>query len=124
LKDFQTSLLLPMNAIFVTERSKSCRKKNAQFFECKRENLPLVVITPGRTYATVEIDMITTNRNLDKKAVEDICKVFAQNTSDWIWRSRVACRAERIPKGCAENVATEIYEIASTAMPRLRKIGT
>lgn len=111
-----------MNAIFVTENSKSCRKKNAQFYRCKRENLPLVVIRPGRKYASVEIDMITTDRNLDEMAKAEICEVLFEYSEPpgEISHSLMSCRAVKVLKAKAEALATRIYQIAYDAMPRLK----
>jgi hypothetical protein len=111
-----------MKAIFVTENSKTHRKKNIQFYQCRRENLPLVVIVPGRKYASVEIDMITTDRNLDDSTANEICTVLVQYSEPraQVWRSHVACRVERVPISTAETVATRIYNIAYEAMPKLR----
>jgi hypothetical protein len=113
-----------MKNIFVTENSKSYTKKNAQFYQCRRENRPLVVIRPAQKYASVEIDMITTNRNLDDSTTDEICKIlieYSEPTAQ-VWRSRIACRVERVPKLIAEEVATRIYNIAFEAMPRLHPI--
>lgn len=114
-----------MNSIFVTENSKSCRKKNAQFYYCKRENLPFVVIRPGRKYASVEIDMFTTDRNLDEEAEADICKALFEYSElpGEIWHSRISCRAVKVLKTKADALAMRIYQIAYDAMPRLKHCG-
>lgn len=110
---------------FVTERSKTHSKKNAQFAECRRENLPLVSITPGRKFSLVEIDMITTDKNLDDSAIRDISAVFAEHTDPkYIKVSGILCLADRVPRSSAETAATRVYELAVAAMPRLRPIGT
>lgn len=109
---------------FVTERSKTHAKKNAQFAACRRENLPLVSITPGRKFALVEIDMITTNKNLDDSAIRDIASVFAEHTPPKHIRvSPVLCLADRVPRSYADAAAAQVYEVAVEAMPRLRPIG-
>ena len=111
-----------MNAPFVVERSKTYRKKNTQFYECRRTNRPLVTVRPGRLYASVELDMFTTDRNLDAQTIDAVCEVFAEHTKR-VWQSAISCRAERIPKSSAEIVAARVYDIALSAMPGLHKIG-
>lgn len=114
----------PMQREFVIERSKAHTKKNVQFAACRRENLPLVSITPGRKFGLVEVDMITTNRNLDDAAIRDIFTIFAEHTdAKYIKVSAVLCRAERVPRSSAEAAASRAFEVAVAAMPRLRPIG-
>jgi hypothetical protein len=113
-----------MQNSFISERSKRHTKKNAQFAACRRENLPLVSITPGHKFALVEIDMITTNKNLDDTAIDEICDVFEEHTEPkHIRASAVLCLADRVPRSAAESVAARIYEVAVAAMARLRPIG-
>jgi len=112
-----------MNAPFVVERSRKYRKTNAQFNECRRSNRPLVTVRPKRKFASIELDMFTTDRNLDERTMDAICEVFAEHTTK-VWQSRISCRAERILKSSAENVAARVYDIAFAAMPRLCKLGT
>jgi hypothetical protein len=110
---------------FVTERSKTHTKKNVQFAACRRENLPLVSITPGSKFALVEIDMITTNKNLDDSAIRDIAAAFAEHTDPKHIRvSAVSCLADRVPRSSAEAAAARVYQVAVAAMPRLPMIGT
>lgn len=114
-----------MKAIFVIDNSKTNRKKNTQFYECKRENRPLVVITPHGKHASVEVDMFPTDRNLDNSTADAICKVLIQysESSAQVWRSLIRCHVERVKKSLAESLATHIYNIANDAMPRLKHCG-
>ena len=112
------------NALFVSENSKSYAKTNEHFYRCRRENRPHVVIRPKRKFASVEIDMFTTNRNLDQQTADAICKVLIEHSEPTaqVWRSLISCRVERVRKEVAEAVASRVYEIASAAMPGLRPI--
>jgi hypothetical protein len=114
-----------MPDLFVTERSRTHRKKNAQFRDCQRENLPLVTITPGRNHALVEIDMFPTDKNLDEPTIREIDAVFAKHTaSKHIKVSAIQCLADRVPRAVAASVATQLFQIAAAAMPRLPLVGT
>jgi hypothetical protein len=105
---------------FIAERSKTHEKKNAQFRECQRHNRPLVTITPRRQFALVEIDMFTTDKNLDDSAMREIQAVFAEHVPlDTIKVSAIQCVADRIPRASAEAVATKLFETAVQAMPHL-----
>jgi hypothetical protein len=113
-----------MHNLFVTERSKTHRKENAQFSDCQRENLPLVTITPGRNYALVEIDMFPTEKNFDDPTMREIAAVFAEHTAPkHIKVSAIQCFADRIPRASAESVATRLFQTAVAAMPRLPSVG-
>ena len=114
-----------MNAKFAVESTGNNQNKNRQFYQCRRENRPLVTIYPGRRYATVEIDMISTDRDLDQQAVSDIRNVFVEycDFSGEVKFSTLDCRANTVLQKHAETVAARIYDIAFSAMPRLRPIG-
>jgi hypothetical protein len=111
-----------MENIFIKSKRGDYRRKNEQYYQCKRENLPLVVIVPHRKFASVEIDMITTDRNFDDETADRICKVFRDHMDKTatLWRSLVNCSVERVLLPQAETVATQIYNIAYEALPRLR----
>ena len=105
---------------FVTERSKTYEKKNAQFRECQKHNRPLVTISPRRQFALVELDMFTTDKNLDDDTMRDLQAVFAEYAPrDNIKVSAIQCVADRIPRASAEAVATKLFETVIRAMPHL-----
>jgi hypothetical protein len=105
---------------FVTERSKTYEKKNAQFRACQKYNRPLVTITPRGKFAVVEVDMFTTDKNFDDSAMWEISAAFAEHTAvDNIKVSAIQCIADRVPRGSAESLATKLYDTAVAAMPYL-----
>lgn len=65
--------------------------------------------------------MFSTDRNLDEHTVDAIYQIFAEH-SKHIGKGKISCRAENVPIAVAENVATRIYEVALTAMPKLTNI--
>lgn len=105
---------------FVTERSKTYERKNAQFADCQRHNRPLVIVTPRRSFAMVEVDMFPTDRNLDHTAIEQIAAAFAEYTpAENIKVSAVQCVGERVPATSAESLAKKLYDTVVAAMPQL-----
>jgi hypothetical protein len=111
-----------MTDIFVTAKPRDSQKKNEQYYKCKRANLPLVVIVPSGRFASVEIDMFSTDRNFDDETVDKICAVFRDymDRTATIWHGATRCSVERVPIEEAQNVARKIYNIAYDALPTLK----
>jgi hypothetical protein len=109
-----------MEHSFVTERSRTHRRQNAQFTACRRENLPLVIITPRRRFASVEIDMWPTDKNFDSATEQQMAAICAEHTH----RANIAvctiqCIAAGIPRESSESLARKLFDAAVAAMPNL-----
>ena len=110
---------------YVIENSPTYQKRNQHFRGCTRDNRPYVYISPGRKSAWVELDMITTNRNLDAATINRIWKAMVAllGQESGIGCSSLICRATKVPNDLAETLAARIYKIACDAMPMLQPIG-
>jgi len=113
-----------MQNLFVTERSKTHRKENAQFRDCQTHNRLLVKITPRGQFASVEIDMFPTDANFDAAAESQMVAVCAEHTApENIRVCAIQCIADRVPRASAELLAKKLFESAVSAMPQLSSVS-
>jgi hypothetical protein len=111
-----------MNANFVIDNSKNCKKKNAHYQACRRENRPFVFISPRVKYASVELDMFPTNRNLDEPTRNKIHQhmISFGVSAKQVRSGNIFCYAHQVLKSDAKTLANDIYQIAYDAMPHLK----
>jgi hypothetical protein len=114
-----------MKANYVVDKSKNFSKRDPHFYQCRADNRPHVFIVPYRKFALVEMDMISTDRNLDTTAIEAIFNVMVEiaGKDAEIACDTLRCRAAKAPKIVAEALAARIYQLAYDAMPRLKYCG-
>lgn len=111
-----------MKSNFVTDNTKSLEKRNAHFYSCQRENRPYVYVATSGKSAWVELDMFTTNRNLDDATRDQIFEAMVEHgisPRDTLC-AHVICRAAKVPLSIAQSLASRIFEIADKAIPRLK----
>jgi hypothetical protein len=109
-----------MQNSFVSERSKTHTKENAQFRDCQRHNLPLVKITLRGRFASVEIDMFPTDKNFDEPAMLEMVALCTEHTApENIRVCAIQCVADRIVRASAGSLAKSLFERAVAAMPQL-----
>lgn len=89
--------------------------------ECERQNVPYVSIRPARKFAWVELDMTSTNLNLDEQTRAEMRKLMLRytGTDRHVICGEALCRAEGVLISEAKKLAGEMFQIVDEGKQRL-----
>lgn len=94
--------------------------RNGQFAECMKEGRPFITVGNKRRFSSVELDMFTTNCNLDEETQDEIATLLRMRSEHdaRIVGSGLVFRTTKVRAEIAESLAGELHAIAERAMER------